>query len=78
MDLVALPDANDAECPVWHVLQPKLVKWNDVLKSLAKAGLKFDEVDRREWVRLLRDSVDDYEKNPTKKVRKISFNSRQL
>lgn len=50
---------------------PKNVSWSGVLESFRQAGIKFEAVDRKEWVRRLRESDDDVVKNPTKKL--LSF-----
>ncbi|KAI1088447.1 L-aminoadipate-semialdehyde dehydrogenase [Rostrohypoxylon terebratum] len=54
---------------VYHVLNPSLFSWsNDLLPALRAAGLKFEAVPQREWVRRLRDSEQDPQKNPPIKL----------
>ena len=36
-----------------------------MLPALAKTGLKFETIDQRKWVQLLRDGVQDPKLNPT-------------
>ncbi|KAL7267096.1 hypothetical protein RUND412_010331 [Rhizina undulata] len=63
-ELVAAPlDA------VFHVSHPKEISWNNVfLPGLKKAGLKFEEVDQREWIRRLAASNQDPAVNPPVKL----------
>lgn len=69
VEVISLPSsASPTETPVWHVLQPHKVRWSDVLQSFKKAGLKFEVVDPKVWVQMLRESDDDAVKNPTKKL----------
>ncbi|KAI1446874.1 L-aminoadipate-semialdehyde dehydrogenase [Annulohypoxylon stygium] len=57
---------------VYHVLNPSLFSWsNDLLPALRAAGLKFETVSQREWVRRLRDSKQDPQKNPPIKLLKF-------
>ncbi|KAI1394167.1 L-aminoadipate-semialdehyde dehydrogenase [Hypoxylon trugodes] len=54
---------------VYHVLNPTLFSWcNDLLPALRAAGLEFETVPQREWVRRLRESEQDPQKNPTIKL----------
>lgn len=75
VELIARSSSNSAStkktAPCWHVLMPKNVTWSGVLESFRQAGIKFEAVDRKEWVRRLRESDDDAVKNPTKKL--LSF-----
>ncbi|KAI1142954.1 L-aminoadipate-semialdehyde dehydrogenase [Hypoxylon sp. FL0543] len=54
---------------VYHVLNPMLFSWgNDLLPALKAAGLDFEVVPQREWVRRLRESEPDPNKNPPIKL----------
>ncbi|KAI0843104.1 L-aminoadipate-semialdehyde dehydrogenase [Hypoxylon sp. FL0890] len=54
---------------VYHVLNPKLFSWgDDLLPALKAVGLEFDIVPQREWVRRLRESEQDPNKNPPIKL----------
>lgn len=54
---------------VYHVQNPVTVRWTeDVLPALAAAGLKFEIVDQREWVKRLREGEQDPKINPTVKL----------
>ncbi|KAI1637946.1 hypothetical protein F4809DRAFT_602441 [Biscogniauxia mediterranea] len=54
---------------VYHVLNPRLFSWSDeLLPALRAAGLQFDVVSQREWVRRLREGEQDPKKNPTTKL----------
>lgn len=47
---------------------PRLVSWTDqILPAIKKAGVKFDVVEPKEWVRLLEKSKEDVS-NPTRKL----------
>ncbi|KAI2467247.1 L-aminoadipate-semialdehyde dehydrogenase [Annulohypoxylon bovei var. microspora] len=49
---------------VYHVLNPSLFSWsNDLLPALRAAGLVFETVSQREWVRRLREGEQDPQKN---------------
>ncbi|WPG97699.1 acetyl-CoA synthetase-like protein [Acrodontium crateriforme] len=53
---------------VYHVVNDRTFDWNsDLLPMLKEAGLNFESVDRREWVRRLR-QVPDPIKNPPFKL----------
>ncbi|KAI0890390.1 L-aminoadipate-semialdehyde dehydrogenase [Annulohypoxylon maeteangense] len=54
---------------VYHVLNPSLFSWSeDLLPALRDAGLEFETVSQREWVRRLRESEPDPQKNPPIKL----------
>ncbi|KAI1462010.1 L-aminoadipate-semialdehyde dehydrogenase [Annulohypoxylon moriforme] len=54
---------------VYHVLNPILFSWSkDLLPALRAAGLEFETVSQREWVRRLRESEPDPQKNPPIKL----------
>ncbi|KAG8964763.1 hypothetical protein FRC03_001374 [Tulasnella sp. 419] len=69
MEVTSLPPSKTISCPCWHVVQPHQVHWTrDVLKFFSGAGLKFEAVPRREWLRRLRESDPDPVRNPTIKL----------
>ena len=55
---------------VYHIQNPRLFHWTrDLLPALRKAGLDFETVSQREWIRRLRESSDsDPIENPTIKL----------
>ncbi|KAJ6624936.1 L-aminoadipate-semialdehyde dehydrogenase [Mycena sp. CBHHK59/15] len=54
---------------VYHIVNPNVsASWDDMLQGLKSAGLKFDVVDRAEWVNRLARSDPDGVKNPTIKL----------
>jgi carbohydrate kinase (thermoresistant glucokinase family) len=54
---------------VLNVVNPQTFHWTrDLLPCLHAAGLSFDEVDQREWIRRLRASNPDPSENPTIKL----------
>ncbi|KAI1101066.1 L-aminoadipate-semialdehyde dehydrogenase [Jackrogersella minutella] len=54
---------------VYHVLNPTLFSWcNGLLPALRAAGLDFEIVPQREWVRRLREGEQDPRKNPPIKL----------
>ncbi|KAH7413711.1 male sterility protein [Phaeosphaeria sp. MPI-PUGE-AT-0046c] len=63
---IALSDAGSV---VANVTNPKTFSWTeDLLPALREAGLVFDEVEPKEWVRRLAESSDDLVANPPKKL----------
>lgn len=65
---IASQDSQDSSL-VYHVQNPHLFHWtNDLLPALHDAGLNFEVVPQREWVRRLRESEKNPEKNPTIKL----------
>jgi thioester reductase-like protein len=73
VDLSLLDRLEDEHFParnaVLHVNHPKVLYWNrDVLPALKKAGLKFEAVFQREWVKRLEASEQDPAKNPPIKL----------
>lgn len=56
---------------VYHVLNPKEATWSDILAGLRRGGLKFDAVNRKEWLARLAKSNQDVHANPTYKL--LSF-----
>ncbi|KAF1848173.1 male sterility protein [Cucurbitaria berberidis CBS 394.84] len=60
---------SDAGSIVANVTNAKTFSWmDDLLPALRQAGLNFDEVEPKEWVRRLRESTDTAEANPPKKL----------
>lgn len=60
---------SDAESVVANVTNPKTFSWtDDLLPALREAGLKFEEVEPKEWVKRLAESSDDAVANPPKKL----------
>jgi hypothetical protein len=54
---------------VYHVQNPRVFHWtHELLPALHDAGLEFEIVPQREWVKRLRLSEKDPEKNPTIKL----------
>ncbi|KAK4096417.1 acetyl-CoA synthetase-like protein [Parathielavia hyrcaniae] len=63
---IALSDAGSV---VANVTNPQSFRWTeDLLPALKTAGLEFDEVEPREWVRRLRASNQDPQANPPIKL----------
>jgi carbohydrate kinase (thermoresistant glucokinase family) len=63
---IALSDAGPI---VANVTNAKTFSWaDDLLPALRQAGLAFDEVEPKEWVKRLRESNDDVVANPTFKL----------
>lgn len=61
---------------VYNIVHPKTFSWTqDLLPALRSAGLTFDVVAPVEWIRRLRESEVDAERNPA--VRLISFFSKK-
>ncbi|KAF2827105.1 male sterility protein [Ophiobolus disseminans] len=58
-----------AESGVANVTNAKTFSWtNDLLPALREAGLQFDEVEPKEWIKRLAASSDDPVANPPKKL----------
>lgn len=54
---------------VFHVVNAVRISWvGDVLPALRKAGLRFETVEQRKWVQLLREGEQDPRLNPTVKL----------
>lgn len=63
---VALSDSADG---VFNIVNPHVFHWTEqLLSALRAAGLTFEEIDQREWLRRLRASNPDPEVNPTVKL----------
>lgn len=62
------PQPGDEET-VYQVQNSELFSWtDDLLPALTAAGLEFDVVSQREWVKRLKDGEQDPKKNPTIKL----------
>lgn len=60
--------AQDPEI-VYNLVNPAVFHWtNDLLPALRDAGLEFEVVDQREWIKRLREGEQDPTKNPTVKL----------
>ncbi|KAF4555861.1 Non-canonical non-ribosomal peptide synthetase-like protein 2 [Elsinoe fawcettii] len=69
LDLALTPPENAAKDEVFHVVNPGTFHWTrDLLPALQQAGLEFETVGQREWVRRLRESELSAEENPPKKL----------
>ncbi|PNS20352.1 hypothetical protein CAC42_5802 [Sphaceloma murrayae] len=69
LDLALDFPEHEARDAVYHVVNPKTFHWtNDLIPMLRDAGLEFETVDRREWVRRLRQSTLSPEQNPPVKL----------
>ncbi|KAJ7823346.1 hypothetical protein B0H14DRAFT_3146090 [Mycena olivaceomarginata] len=54
---------------VYNIVNPNFsASWQDILAALRIAGLKFEAVDRSQWLQRLAESEPDGEKNPTIKL----------
>jgi carbohydrate kinase (thermoresistant glucokinase family) len=63
---IALSDAGSI---VANVTNARTFSWtNDLIPALREAGLQFDAVEPKEWVKRLADSSDDVFSNPPKKL----------
>ncbi|GAA5860908.1 hypothetical protein JCM8547_003885 [Rhodosporidiobolus lusitaniae] len=60
------PAPRTSQC--WHVLQPKLVPFSDILDALASTGMQFERVSPSEWVVRLAKGPQDPVVNPTIKL----------
>ncbi|TNY17771.1 L-aminoadipate-semialdehyde dehydrogenase [Rhodotorula diobovata] len=63
------PAPRTSQC--WHVLQPRLVPFSDVLDALESTGMTFERVSPPEWVERLRKGPQDPVANPAIKL--LSF-----
>ncbi|KAJ9125226.1 hypothetical protein QFC22_000181 [Naganishia vaughanmartiniae] len=52
--------------PVFHVANPQLTTWQEILDGLAQARLHFSTVSPREWVQKVKESEGDAGTNPIK------------
>lgn len=53
----------------YNLVNPKALDWSaDILPALKAAGLSFESVSPTEWLRRLKDSDKDAERNPTIKL----------
>ncbi|WVR04609.1 hypothetical protein IAU60_001620 [Kwoniella sp. DSM 27419] len=69
--LSASSSATSSSASVYHVLNAHLASWSDILNGLKAGGLKFEAVDRYEWLERLAKSSPDVVANPTYKL--LSF-----
>jgi len=54
---------------VYHIVNPNInASWDDILTSLKEVGLKFEAVDRTEWLKRLEASDKDPQRNPIIKL----------
>ncbi|KAL4800546.1 hypothetical protein BDV19DRAFT_398068 [Aspergillus venezuelensis] len=54
---------------IYHVQNPRTFRWTeDLLPALKEAGLDFETLPKREWVRRLREGEHDPKKNPAIKL----------
>lgn len=75
----ARPSTGSGHAQVYHVLNPRVANWQDVLDGLKLGGLQFETLDRREWVKRLAASDPDVAKNPTYKLLvRLTFPSHQI
>lgn len=51
---------------MFHVANPQLTNWSDILQGLRDAGLQFSVVSPHEWVENVKRSPGDAEADPTK------------
>lgn len=59
----------DEDDVVYHVQNSRCADWStEILPALAAAGLQFEVVSQREWVKRLREGEQDPAKNPTVKL----------
>ncbi|KAK2757279.1 putative NRPS-like protein biosynthetic cluster [Arachnomyces sp. PD_36] len=66
LDISLSPDSPQA---FFNIVNPATFHWTkDLLPALKAAGLRFEEVDQREWIRRLRSSNPDPGANPTIKL----------
>ena len=66
VELVDLP--TPADCPVYHVLNPRRVPWSTVLDALHAARVEFKPLPRHDWLKALRASDRDERRNPSRKL----------
>lgn len=60
---------SDTEDSFFNVVNPNTFHWTqDLLPNLKQAGLSFEKVSQREWIKRLRQSDTDVERNPTYKL----------
>lgn len=65
----SLTQLNHDSSVVYHIVNPSVFHWTkEFLPALRNAGLEFEVVDQREWIKRLRESEQDPVKNPTVKL----------
>jgi len=67
VEIMNLPTAQ-TECSVYHIHQPTYIAWSTVLTALEAAQLRFKRVSRQEWVKALRASDTNVQRNPSRKL----------
>lgn len=69
LELTFLPPVAAPLNAVFHVVNPNTIHWaNDLLPALKQAGLEFEVVSIREWIKKLNESDPDPVRNPTFKL----------
>ncbi|KAL4955552.1 hypothetical protein BDW69DRAFT_193176 [Aspergillus filifer] len=59
----------EVEQPIYNIISPHLFNWTThLLPLLHSAGLEFEEIDQRAWIKKLRESNPDPVKNPPIKL----------
>ena len=53
---------------VFHVAQPAVLKWSQILDMLEQAGLPFERLPVGQWLSRVEASSDDLTANPSKKM----------
>lgn len=62
------PALSEPSAKVYHVLNAFPAPWSAVLAGLQKGGVKFEALERREWLDKLAASDNDVQRNPTYKL----------
>ena len=68
MSSLTLPEHSTLDTSVFHIVNPRLADWSDILDGLRQGGLAFETVERRNWLERLAKSDPDVLKNPTYKL----------
>lgn len=68
-DYPSVVNVNSESAVVYHVQNTQTFHWTrDLLPALRSAGLEFETISQREWIRKLRKGEQDPVKNPTIKL----------
>lgn len=68
-EIVLRSESEIPKSTVYHIVNPNTsASWADILEGLKDAGVKFDTVDRMEWLERLAASEKDPERNPIIKL----------
>lgn len=68
-EIVLRSDETIPKSTVYHIVNPNTsASWADILVGLKDAGVKFETVDRMEWLERLATSEKDPERNPIIKL----------